>query len=725
MKATFHFGLVALLSATPLLTAAEIQVSTHGAIPDDGKDDAAAIQATVDAAKDGDTVVFDAGTYDLIVPSVTDCYISISGKSGLTVRGALNDEGKPATTLLRHVTLKDRESLPRHISNRENRDITIENLVIDNSPRHTSAGEVIAVDREKRSIRVRVFKKLPMVEGTGAYAANVWLPTSPPVLKKVPSLTYGNSPGVWQVVDETNRVMEYACTEKWNFTDKIEPGELISWHFGTAGNNQMLNQKVDGLTLRNLRIPNLINNFTLIHACKDVTLDRLRFEPDGGQLAVGARDALHISTCTGTFNIRDSYIEGVRMDPIVFRSRYAVVDQVSGSNSLRIAVPGGINVPAGSTLGLWTKDRRLHRVEVASATFASKPTRGYDIETATPLPEWVKPGIELKLSAFMPDRVSITGCEFRNNGGCDVILFTDNATLSNNTHFRSMFPAIMIGSNNSSAGIAGSNIRIEKSRFVDCGWETKNGREGVIVVRNNNEHRSARVDHLVIEDNIFNGSEHGAAINLMDVYGGVVRGNRFKDVLLALHKDKPTTSGIEVTGNEGIDEAQPQPGIDSTAFVATASDSYPGRGPEFAIDGSGMIGEMHAAASANRTMWMAKNSSYPKWIRIDLGDTRQLSAIKIYNFNLEGYTTRGAENVEIHHTDRSTDPGNPVDNPSNWQKACRAIKLTQAPGKSNYGAPNRTLPDKVELDVKARWVAIKINSAFEDGICGLSEIVFE
>ena len=111
-------GMTVVGEEPPVPTPRTIHVSAFGAVPDDGQDDAAAIQAAVDAAGVGDTVVFDAGVYDLISSSNPESHINahivLRFKEGVTLSGAVVN-GEPATRLLRHVNLENRETLPQVI----------------------------------------------------------------------------------------------------------------------------------------------------------------------------------------------------------------------------------------------------------------------------------------------------------------------------------------------------------------------------------------------------------------------------------------------------------------------------------------------------------------------------------------------------------------------------------------------------------------------------------
>jgi hypothetical protein len=97
--------------------------------------------------------------------------------------------------------------------------------------------------------------------------------------------------------------------------------------------------------------------------------------------------------------------------------------------------------------------------------------------------------------------------------------------------------------------------------------------------------------------------------------------------------------------------------------------------------------------------------------------------MKIYNFNWNGYTSRGCRNVQLFYSNLSSDPGNPVNSPGNWTSLGSAFDLTEAPGASDYGTTNPVPPDETALHgITARWLLLKINSDWGGSYGGLSEV---
>lgn len=165
--------------------------------------------------------------------------------------------------------------------------------------------------------------------------------------------------------------------------------------------------------------------------------------------------------------------------------------------------------------------------------------------------------------------------------------------------------------------------------------------------------------------------------------------------------------------------------IDPNTLTATAYNNYLDRDAVYAVNGAGMTGHAHASDTPIYKMWMGANGDLPKWFKVNLGDSYVMDHMTIYNFNWAGYTNRGCKNVQVFYSNSVADPGDPMDNPGNWTAVDSAFDLTQAPGADDYGTTNPVAPDEVDLNGSiARWIAIKINSHYGGGYCGLSEVLF-
>lgn len=157
-------------------------------------------------------------------------------------------------------------------------------------------------------------------------------------------------------------------------------------------------------------------------------------------------------------------------------------------------------------------------------------------------------------------------------------------------------------------------------------------------------------------------------------------------------------------------------------IVATASSQYNAqRAPRYAVDGSGLSGECHSAATADGTNWMASGMA-GQWIKLDLGELRELDSLRVWNFNWKpdathDYTGRGVQQADLYVSAASTDPGSTF--PGAWTLAVADHLFAQASGLSSYtGAPPVSLAGH-----RARWLALRVDSSFgTEAYVGLSEL---
>ena len=167
--------------------------------------------------------------------------------------------------------------------------------------------------------------------------------------------------------------------------------------------------------------------------------------------------------------------------------------------------------------------------------------------------------------------------------------------------------------------------------------------------------------------------------------------------------------------------AQPIPtdGITATAYVGANSND-----PMLAVNGSGLSGvypdEVHSHDPWNTSMWYSDAPSVDDiWYRVDLGQSYNLAAIRVWTWNGEVDPELGVETADIYYSNDAADPG--IDFSGAGWTLLGAETFNQAPGTNGYGPP-----DDVVFGVAARWVGIDILTAFDypPGWAGLSEVQF-
>ncbi len=154
--------------------------------------------------------------------------------------------------------------------------------------------------------------------------------------------------------------------------------------------------------------------------------------------------------------------------------------------------------------------------------------------------------------------------------------------------------------------------------------------------------------------------------------------------------------------------------------AAYAENSYDTtRIPTRTIDESGLSDGLHDADRAH--MWMGNS---PTWFLVDLGTAALLDRVKIWNFNMGGYATRGLTQVDFFvSVSNDVDPTTAPDftDAAVWTLVKEDVVLPLAAGAAAYAGVE---PFDLDQRVAARWFALRIDAIGSGGYGGLSEIKF-
>lgn len=612
---------VSSLVSIPLF-ALQLHVSNYGARPNDGIDDTKAINDAI-AQGNNNTIIFASGVYDLITPDPEpDRYLKISSLHNVTLQGAVTPDGKPDTKLLRHLTVEDMASPPRTAYVYDGSNITLKNFIIDNTPHLCTSGEITekyTLSDGTQGIRVAIFPGLPMDADMPCYSANVWNPDTQDLKEGVESLTYTTSPGDWTIHDATNRIMDLNNPTGLDFYNDIEVGEFISWHYGWDGKHQLQAVNTDGVTFENLTILNAVNMAIIFGACSDITLTDITMRPSGNQLPVGPRDGIHISRCTGAVNISGLDITGVRWDGLVVRTPYARILNITGANSLTMAVEMNTfsqPIAANSILtfvdsnGQWTD----LTVNNAYQYDMQNDESYYAVTLNANLPSFAQTGTNLHIGGLAPSSVNISDSNFENIAGASMILLTNDITVENTSHRKIMFEAIHMGAH-AAEGITGDNIQILNSTFDSCGWLGKWGQPaGSIILYNaHNVATEDRLQNAVISNNLFTNQLYDPtipSIYLAHVNGVTLNGNTFENVYKGMKFDTSTASNYTATNNEIIID-----NTDNTTTYSEVSGNFNNSSLQ-GYNGSNTRYAWWSGAKAEWTFIAPKSSNYDVYIYV-------------------------------------------------------------------------------------------------------------
>lgn len=550
------------LGAAPAFGASgELHVRDFGARPDDGSDDTEAIRAAIAAAigSGRPTVVrFDAGTYRLRPDADLGASLPITGAAGLTLAGQTTAEGTPATRLLSAIPLANDLAPATQFQLTDCRGLTLRNLILDYAPRATTSGEVVAVDPAADRVTVDVFEGNAHFDGMRCYSANSWdLATGQ--LNHVAPLTIGADPdqfsSVWHSVPGGSG-RRYTITG-FGFSDRVRPGDGASWHFNVVGGSyNVFALGCHDLRLENLVINNAIGAGILAGYGHNLTCRDVSYAPAGNDLAVGPRDAIHLSNNTGRLDYRGGRLAGVRWDPLVSRSSFVRVAAIESARKITIAPTsaGSRPLPFRPTdeLTFWSGPVPS-TVRIAAVTPVDEAGSAFLIMLDADLPGTVAVGSLVTSSGHEWDQARIASATFDGNIGTALVFMNKNLVVEHCRFANNAYHDIGFGTTSGPTGSFARNVIVRDNVFAGSGWVRKYTRfptSGAITTLANNGAFTTQPYNsgIVIENNRFSAltEPFQAGVHLRNARDVTVRGNSYRTVTRKVVVDEASTERITV-----------------------------------------------------------------------------------------------------------------------------------------------------------------------------------
>lgn len=545
-----------------------VNVSDFGAIPNDSICDRVAIRKALQYSRKigAKQLVFEEGIYDLFVgdASVT-VGITVEYFNGFTMVGAQDGNGKPATKLVRHYDFKN-EMFGNQILRVENCDnFKLKNFIFDNSPRYSTAGEIIAKDAG--SVTIKIFEGNPVIDSTIFYTGNLWDKVTK-TLKKVESLTYGSDVPAKRaeytlrtIGDPIQRMMKMNSS---TIASKVAVGDAVSWNFSWQG-IQVNFLECDDLFVENVWTLNAIGFCMQAQACENITAKKVKVIAPDNQLAVGSRDGWKLNACRGNVIMDEIYMEGVRWDGQNVHGSFVWPHQLIDEKTVWFKKKGSVSLPilAGSEIGFWLNGEEVLATVSSSYNQETENNEpGFVVTFTDNIPVAVSLETLCNVYAWNIDNYTLSNSVFKNIAGCASIIRNSNVTISNSNFDHIMYPAILIGGAiNEGEGIVPKNILIQNNTITNSGWVVRHSVDGAIGIRNQAKGESqtngglgTNLSPLIADVQIINNQIEDSIKGI--VADGTLRlrveGNNFINVNTALDINNTNNPDVQVLNNTGL-----------------------------------------------------------------------------------------------------------------------------------------------------------------------------
>jgi len=530
VKPEIILAVIACLACLALVAHAEQIVATAvGAVPGDGKDDTAALQAALDkvSGKKNVQVVFPKGKYDFFAgQNVKNKHHALvfSDIDGLTIAGN-------GSEFLFHGLLAG-------FSIYKCKNVTLQGFVMDWPRPSFSVGEVVA--SQGRSFDVKVWDEFPVKGGDPVEAYMEYDPITKLPLKR--------GLDVYAAVDSTSLVSPQVLRVMLKRNIPMKPGNLVIlrhqvYSFNAVDFSESFSVAVKDVTIYTAPGMGVVGQFTT-----DITLDKLRVIPKPGtrRIMSTTADATHFNCCYGSVSIQDCEFEGMGDDAVNIHGMYHLIDKVVDASTVETHCRNNWVLPPrpGDKMEFTHSDTLQSFAEgvVKSVTVKDK---SHTIVFAGPIPQDCKPGDALGNASWAP-KTRIKGCTVKNNRARGMLIQTRDVILE-----KCRFDGCSAGALNISCdldywleSIATRNVVIRDNVFENCNFGAAMFKSVINIFadcKGGKRPQAGVHQKILIEKNTIRDTDN-AAIFISSADGVDVRNNRFENV----SKDPAHTEGRSV-----------------------------------------------------------------------------------------------------------------------------------------------------------------------------------
>lgn len=482
---------------TPQSGKTVIDVTDFGAVPDDGKDDTAAVRQAIDACagKPNIRFIFKPGTYHFTSPADRPDrrkfrFIDLTG---------LEVDGQGATLLF--------ADKANPFSFMRCPDLTIKNLTVDWVRPPFSQGTITAGG--ENFLEVQVDEAYPIDKSVKVAAFMDFDPAT--------KLPIANMDVFGSAITKT----ELVAPQKLRLTLRKSGDPEKNAHFAkylpaSVGKLLLLRHEVYGsyvfdlLRCKNVVLEN-INIYASpgmgIHAsvCENITSRHVevRCKPDSGRLMSTTADCQYYTHCLGTITIEDGYYEGMGDDGLNVTAKYRAVTAVTSPTSFEMALPvkgwsGLVPEPGEKLLVASGADLSPRGTVVVRSARWNQETNIFSVEVEGNLPAGIREKDLVSSMTYLP-KVTVRRSTFRGMRSRGM-LFSTSDVLVEDCKIEGMgYPGILLkgGTRHGCEGPAPNNVTIKNSTFEGCGGA------GIYAYTDGPNRSATAISNLTIEGNTF------------------------------------------------------------------------------------------------------------------------------------------------------------------------------------------------------------------------------
>jgi hypothetical protein len=513
-----------------------LKTSAFGAVPDDGNDDRAAVQAAIDAAiaaGPGSTVEFKPGRYHLsgnALDKPGGYLLEISGASGLTLRGN-GAEWVVCAPRSGAVRIKDSDG------------VTLESLAIDYDPLPFTVGRIVEVDRPGDAIVVEALPGYPTpvdpmfdnVHGWGYFLD----PDVPGKLGyRMPNVVFDE-----ERTDLGNNLFRIRFKKgTGSQMDVVEPGAFYTCIVKVA--QLFIAHHSGNLVFRDITSYASPSGHYVGTDLENVLIENCRLLIRDGRLKGGNADGVHLQNVRGPVVIRNCTMEGISDDCVnLYQYPHYIMGRKSGTEWIFSSRPDRSERRKGA--GNFRAGDVLHAYDPSiGMDYGRAELKTYDPDTGTAFfhSDWDLPDdpvvwkhLLIYSDGFGSD-VRIEDNTFTHSRRFGLYLKSHRARISGNRFIGLSGSALFCANDidfNHEGGFCGE-LLFENNEIIGCGFDSNffSNRNQASVTITAVKDRFLPVDaedlhrNVIIRDNRISRSPRG--FNFSNIDGLIVEENTFE-----------------------------------------------------------------------------------------------------------------------------------------------------------------------------------------------------
>jgi hypothetical protein len=547
---------------------ATINAQDHGAIPDDGKNDADGLRAAVAVCRDnpGSTLFIPPGTYEFRDEAAVEIMDkAMRGEYGNNPEPVLMSRTFPHVmgfdfTGARDITVDaggvtiifDGWYAPVVLDRTEG--VTITGLTIDYKRAPYSVGKIVTVD--KRYYEAEFDARYPLNDGMPGFCLDFYDVKAD---RRYGVSQYGVT--LERVADNRLRIRG-RCPEEYL-------GDYCIIRHSAHGAAAIMVRYAKNLLLKEVSIHSHPGMGIVGHRCENLTFEGLRIVPRAGELESTNTDATHFTSCTGTITFNGCQFEGQGDDSTNIHTYYHTIKERLNDTTCRMFVNWKTALHAldhdypevGDTLELVDADTlapvKQYTVVSREHDFDASETV---VVLSDTLPEEFQKYLLINISRL--PAVRFINCHIRSHLARGILIKTREVVIEGCTIENTTGTGIHVGAEGGwYEGAPTENLVIRRNRIIHCGLGhgTQNDASAIALnISTKNPTVPGLHKRVLIEGNQIIGFNAKRGIYAGGAEDLTIRDNQFYGCETPVYVEYST--GVNVYGNHGA-EAVYGPGV--------------------------------------------------------------------------------------------------------------------------------------------------------------------